>query len=373
MKKLILLILVCSLLLLTVTSCLQNNKTEQTTPQDITESTTPHKTIDETTTPDKSPSPDLTTTPDNTTVIVPPKEINVGYEEVFGPPIMVFEAQPFIKDASDLASQRKLKVEVLESGIYTAKDLYDYATVVSNPTIVYPVQIASATDKDQGTMIEILEKIQNWETCYALKSTKENADKMSVYNIGGVLFIISFQENGIVKEIHYINSSDLPAHGTPPEVTTPTENVMPVPSGINPFGEGPSTFVARLFAQLGSLSWSPSLNIKVENGKIYLSDFLYESIGIINNPLVSYSDGILWALEIDKENSEVEETRKNAEKKLAVLEEIKTCTFCYVIETQTDAKFGKKIAVFYINGEYYLLNAVDEDVTRVWHVQLEQE
>ena len=41
MKKLILLILVCSLLLLTVTSCLQNNKNEQTTPQDITESTTP--------------------------------------------------------------------------------------------------------------------------------------------------------------------------------------------------------------------------------------------------------------------------------------------------------------------------------------------
>ena len=44
MKKLILLILVCSLLLLTVTSCLQNNKNEQTTPQDITESTTPIET-----------------------------------------------------------------------------------------------------------------------------------------------------------------------------------------------------------------------------------------------------------------------------------------------------------------------------------------
>jgi hypothetical protein len=41
MKKTILLILVCSLLLLTVTSCLQNNKNEQTTPQNTTEETTP--------------------------------------------------------------------------------------------------------------------------------------------------------------------------------------------------------------------------------------------------------------------------------------------------------------------------------------------
>ena len=44
MKKLILLILVCSLLLLTVTSCLQNNKNEQTTPQNTPDETTPDET-----------------------------------------------------------------------------------------------------------------------------------------------------------------------------------------------------------------------------------------------------------------------------------------------------------------------------------------
>ncbi len=155
--------------------------------------------------------------------------------------------------------------------------------------------------------------------------------------------------------------------------TEPIKSVIPSPSGSNPFGEGPSAFVAELFAQTSNLSSGSSFDITVENSRIYLSDFLYESIGIITTYEASYSDGLLWTLEIEKENSEIEETRKNAEKKLAVLEEIKTCTFCYVIETQTDAKFGKKIAVFYINGEYYLLNAVDEDVTRVWHVQLEQE
>lgn len=43
MKKLILLILIGSLLLLTVTSCLQNDKGEQTTPQNTVEETTPEE------------------------------------------------------------------------------------------------------------------------------------------------------------------------------------------------------------------------------------------------------------------------------------------------------------------------------------------
>lgn len=172
--------------------------------------------------------------------------------------------------------------------------------------------------------------------------------------------------------------------GTTPEVTTPEvttpdpietapqiENRAPTPVGDHPFGEGPSTFMAPLFVQPPDLSWGPTLNIRVENGKIYINDYLYESVGILDNPQVSYTEALVWGLEVEKENSEIAETRETAANKLVILETIKNHTSCYVLETQANAKYGTKIAVFYIDGEYYLLNAVDEDVIRIWNVNLE--
>ena len=75
MRKTILLILVCSLLLLTVTSCLQNNKTEQTTPQDITDGTTQDNVLDKTTTDEATttePLPNESSTIDNNQTTPPP-------------------------------------------------------------------------------------------------------------------------------------------------------------------------------------------------------------------------------------------------------------------------------------------------------------
>ena len=220
MKKTILLILVCSLLLLTVTSCLQNNKNEQTTPQDITESTTPHQSNDETTTPDNLTQE--TTTPDDTTIVIPPDDDKIPFADVFGYQNVAFTAQPFIQDASIESVQTEIEIEALNWAIKIDNVLYSSAKIISNPTIIYPQKIAPATNQSMDESFDTLSRIQNSDTCCMLETMtdNENVKKLAVYNIEGVHYLLTFHENGNVAAIYYVdNMSDINPHiiiGTQP-------------------------------------------------------------------------------------------------------------------------------------------------------------
>ena len=352
MKKLILLILVCSLLLLTLTSCLQNDKGEETTPQDITESTTPHQSNDETTTPDKSP--DVATPPDNTTVIVPPKEISIPVEEVFNTEKVRFEAQPFIQDASIIYVQWDMRFEISEYGVFIDNTLYDSAKIISNLTITYPVKIASATNTDMDTMISILEKIQNSETCYLLETKKQKDYQVAVYVIDNLYFIVSFRENGIVAKIHYVDLSDIPTPEIPPEVTTPPQNNnIPVPSENNPFGNEEVVFKTKLLTTVIASSWGGFEVRTTSNGEIYLDGVLYENKGVFDTPDIVYNQQIL------SESLRKEELSK-------ILEKIQDAESYYVLETQDANKYGDKFSIYYINGTYYFLVEYNGKVKAIW-------
>lgn len=133
---------------------------------------------------------------------------------------------------------------------------------------------------------------------------------------------------------------------TPPEVDV----VVPAPDGEHPFGTEDVSFNAGTFTQLIALSSSYILNVEVKDGQIYLCDVLYECKGIVDNFDISLQDAFLVGVE---------------EEKIEILEKIQNCETCYLLETQNDNIYGKKIAVYYIDGFYYFLNPAEEAPMRI--------
>ena len=350
MKKTILLILVGSLLLLTVTGCLQNSKNEQTTPQNKTESTTPHQSIDKTTTPQNTTEENTTpeiTTPEETTIpeqTVTPVEQNVSFEEVFGIPFMFFNAQPFIQDASIEETQGEMRVEVLDYGIYLPNAMYSYATVVEDPTIVYPKEIVSATDKDRDTVIDVLTEMQNSEICYVLKNSISTSTKIAVYRIANVYYIVTFYEGDRVAKIHYIDKdAELP----------PENNDVPAPNENGLFNNEEVSFMTKFFAGYLLSSWGGFEVRRTSNGEIYLDGTLYENIGVFRTPNIVYDSSII---SVSFRNEEISK----------LLEKIRKTKSCYVLQAQGNNKYGDIFSIYYIDGIYYFLNEYDGKVRTIW-------
>ena len=138
----------------------------------------------------------------------------------------------------------------------------------------------------------------------------------------------------------------------PPEETTPpaVDLVTPAPDGEHPFGNEDVSFNAGTFTQLIVLSHSYILNVEVKDGKIYICDILYECKGIVGNFDISLQDAFLVGLE---------------EEKLETLAKIQNAETCYLLETPNDNIYGKKIAVYYIDGFYYFVTPAGESPLRI--------
>ena len=143
---------------------------------------------------------------------------------------------------------------------------------------------------------------------------------------------------------------------TTPQQTPPTNTVIPISNGENPFNNVETSFTAKVFAQLTIMSSRFSLEVEIDNGKIYLSDTLYECVGMIEKPTITYDRQLL----LDLENDE------NAKSKLEVLEEIKNSEICYVLEP-ADVSNGKAFLLYEINGVYYFSDSIKGKPSRIWY------
>ena len=99
------------------------------------------------------------------------------------------------------------------------------------------------------------------------------------------------------------------------------------------------------------ISWEYSLDIKIKDDKIYINDTLYEESSSVP-PAIVYSEGFLaTAKYIDEDN--------NNQEMANMLEKIKNCNSCYLIETDQDCKTGQMISVYEIDGAYYFVRFYD--------------
>ena len=350
MKKLLLLILVGSFLLLPLVGCndafAEGNTPLSSPPDENADATTPENTIEENTTPEIT-TPEETTTSEETTTpeeTITPVEQTVSFEEVFGAPFMFFDAQPLIQDASIEKAQAEMRVEVLDYGIYLPNAVYSYATVVEDPTIVYPKEIVSATDKNRDAVMAVLTEIQNSESCYVLKNSISTSTKIAVYSIANVYYIVTFYEGDRVAKIHYIDeNAELP----------PENNDVPAPNENGLFDNEEVTFYTKMLSSIPVSSWGGFEVKRTSNGEIYMNGALYENTGVFKTPNIVYDRAIIYQSFMDDALAELLVKIRNAESR-------------YVLQTQDDNRYGKTFSIYYIDGMYCFLNEYNGRVTALW-------
>ena len=123
------------------------------------------------------------------------------------------------------------------------------------------------------------------------------------------------------------------------------------------------SFRAEPYIQNPAMSWEYSLDIKIEDGKIYINDILYEESSSVP-PVVLYSDGFLAHADYIDEitNSKIANT----------LTKIQNCESCYLLETKQNSKIGQKISVYEIDNVLYFIRFFDNgEVMRIHYAPIE--
>ena len=103
-------------------------------------------------------------------------------------------------------------------------------------------------------------------------------------------------------------------------------------------------FSAEPYIQNPELSWSYLLDVEVKDGQIYLSDVLYDKITYTEAFDLQCIEGLLSFAE--HSDGAIAQT----------LEQIRTQKGCYLLETDSDSKYGKQIAVYEIDSTYYFVS-----------------
>ena len=100
-------------------------------------------------------------------------------------------------------------------------------------------------------------------------------------------------------------------------------------------------FCADPFLQHMSLSWVYSINVRIDNGKFYLNECLYDKVSYVENHVLDFNQ-LIPALTVDKKISEE-------------LDKINSQTGCYILETESASGCGKTLLMYVIGDTYYFI------------------
>lgn len=145
---------------------------------------------------------------------------------------------------------------------------------------------------------------------------------------------------------------------------TATDNSVTEAGEIQSENNGIIHLYAPTFFQ-DVLSWMYSLDIMIEDNKIYINDRLYEKSSS-EPPEIVYPDGFFpRASHYDeRNNTEIATT----------LEIIRDSEPCCVLETDEECSTGKLLSVYEIEGSYYFVRFNDNGlVMRIHSVTIESE
>ncbi len=189
---------------------------------------------------------------------------------------------------------------------------------------------------------------------------KKKFRKLSVA-FGVLIFLLIFA--GCKKTGVGISSTTEEKHTDPVQTTNavvpetlPEESKIEMKNIFRLVSDGSYTGEKELradpYLQRGYLSWAYSLDIKIENGKISLCGITYDKISYVKGLSLSYDTSLLWGA--------------REEEKKETLEKIKNQEGFYMLETSGNSSFGKRIAVYYIDGSYYFSSLYENnDVMRI--------
>lgn len=98
-------------------------------------------------------------------------------------------------------------------------------------------------------------------------------------------------------------------------------------------------FRAEPFLQHIALSWVYGMDVRIENGKYYLNDILYDKVTYVEDFVLDYGTGL-------------SSMYYQEEKYIEVLAQINSQKGCYLLETESEKSYGT-LAMYVIGDTYY--------------------
>lgn len=125
------------------------------------------------------------------------------------------------------------------------------------------------------------------------------------------------------------------------------------------------SFCAYPYIQHSVLSWTYSLDVQIEDVKVYINGILYEQAPSPVPPVVLYPDAILFEAErLDKANEDLKITD--------TLKKIKESEPFCVLETDQYSKFGETLSVYKFDNVYFFVSFFDNgQVMRIHRAVIE--
>ena len=215
-------------------------------------------------------------------------------------------------------------VEVKFEGAYTCSDLQ--ISVEYNGAV-------SGTE-DEKEILTIMARIIQQKNCYSLKSSTDNeiAEYIAAYYFDGVCYLVLFNENGVAFSVYS----------------------MEVEYAELPLTDGLS-FIAETFAMWEALSSSFVCKIDVVGNEVYYFDDLCKVI---------YYNAIKIDAEWCRDNVNVFD-EDNETKMMNIIEKMNNEKGCFVIECIVD-DYRDEFAVYCFDNVYYLVDVTNAYRGGVW-------
>ena len=366
MKKLIAILLLGALLTLSFVGCNEqpnsgvtpNNADNATTP----EVTTPEVTTPEVTTPSipEETTPEETTTLENTSTETPQDEV------------ITFTLKPFLSKI-DWMPLNNVEVTIQNEDIFIYTSILpksrNYTSCyVQNLKCNFPNEVDWHVDADEQALA-VYEQIKSSTSGYMISTSSypTTFNPIVVYYIDGTYYFVELTnpERADVYYIYYatIGEAKLPLSdkntiSSYPQVpTTPPTPTESDPLVVELFGNELLEFSPIFFAQSTVFSSTGDKNIRVFEGNIYIDGYWYEISCHEDADIKYYDTYSSWGVEQNDEN-------------LNILNALKNSTTYYLLETQAEEAWYKKVGLIEIDGVYYFLELNDSGRVRRIHYQI---
>ena len=114
--------------------------------------------------------------------------------------------------------------------------------------------------------------------------------------------------------------------------------------GYIDIGSNTIEFCAEPIFENGAISWMYSMDVKIDNEKIYLNEILYDQVSYVEDVKLD------WGTPMSGINKQ--------EEMMEAIGKINSQTGCYMLETTGESKYGK-IAMYVIGDTYYFVRFFD--------------
>ena len=170
------------------------------------------------------------------------------------------------------------------------------------------------------------------------KQLMENGYEVTSWYVDSITgdIIISVLEKDFEAVTEWVHTAS--QNGTLPKI------VIEI-GGYTDIGSNTIAFCAEPIFENGAISWMYPMDVKIDNEKIYLNEILYDQVSYVEDVKLD------WGTPMSGNNKQ--------EEMMEAIGKINSQKGCYILETASESKLGKKIAMYVIGDTYYFIRFFD--------------